>query len=71
MKCATCYPIAGYSWVVVFQNPQDKAKGKTLQQILTWLSGGDAQKIAGGLDYVPLPENIQDLAHKTLAKMHV
>ena len=71
MKCATCYPIAGYSWVVVYQNPQDKGKGKVLQQILTWLSGGDAQKIAGGLDYVPLPENIQSLARNTLAKMHV
>ncbi len=71
MKCATCYPIAGYSWVVVYENPQDKAKGKVLQQILTWLAGDDAQKIAGGLDYVPLPDNIQALAHKTLAKMHV
>ena len=70
-KCPACYPIAGYSWVVVFANPQDKAKGKTLQEILTWLTGGDAQKIAGGLDYVPLPENIQALAHKTLSQMHV
>ncbi|MGB8520362.1 MAG: phosphate ABC transporter substrate-binding protein PstS, partial [Candidatus Tumulicola sp.] len=70
-KCATCYPIAGYSWVVVYQSPQDKGKGKTLQQILTWLAGDDAQKIAGGLDYVPLPDNVQEIAHKTLAKMHV
>ena len=70
-KCAACYPIAGYSWVVVYQNPQDKGKGKTLQQILMWLTGDDAQKIAGGLDYVPLPNNIQSLAQKTLAKMHV
>jgi phosphate transport system substrate-binding protein len=71
VKCPTCYPIAGYSWVVVYQNPQDKGKGKVLQQILTWLSGADAQKIAGSLDYVPLPENIQAAAHKTLSQMHV
>ncbi len=70
-KCAACYPIAGYSWVVIYQNPQDKGRGKMLQQILTWLTGDDAQKLAGGLDYVPLPNNIQDLAHKALAKMHV
>ncbi|MBV8490197.1 MAG: phosphate ABC transporter substrate-binding protein PstS [Candidatus Eremiobacteraeota bacterium] len=69
--CATCYPIAGYSWVVVYQNPQDKGRGKATQQILSWLASGDAQKIAGSLDYVPLPENVQDLAHKTLAQMHV
>ena len=69
--CATCYPIAGYSWVVVFQNPSDKGRGKVLKDILSWLSGGDAQKIAGSLDYVPLPENVQAEAQKTLAQMHV
>jgi phosphate transport system substrate-binding protein len=71
MKCAACYPISGYSWVVLYQNPQDKVKGKTLQQILTWVASSDGQKIAGSLDYVPLPENIQELARKTLARMHV
>lgn len=71
MKCPGCYPIAGYSWVVVFQNPQDKAKGKTLQQILMWLAGSDAQKTAGSLGYVALPENIQGIAHRTLSMMHV
>ena len=69
--CAACYPIAGYSWVVVYQNPQDKGRGKVTQQILTWLAGEEAQKIAGSLDYVPLPENVQQLARKTLAQMHV
>lgn len=70
-SCATCWPIAGYSWVVVYQNQSDKAKGKTLQQILEWLAGPDAQKIAGSLDYVPLPENVQALAKKTLGMMKV
>jgi phosphate transport system substrate-binding protein len=70
-KCAGCYPIAGYSWVVLYQNPQDKARAKTVQQLFRWISGPDAQKIAGTLDYVPLPENVQNLAQTTLAKMHV
>lgn len=70
-KCSGCYPIAGYSWVVVYQSPQDKSKGKTLQSILQWLTGGAAQKLAGSLNYVPLPENVQSSAHKTLAQMHV
>lgn len=69
--CATCWPIAGYSWVVVYQNPADKTRGKATQQILTWLAGPDAQKIAGSLDYVPLPENVQQLSRNTLAQMHV
>jgi phosphate transport system substrate-binding protein len=70
-KCAACYPIAGFSWAVVYQNPQDKVKGKVLQQILEWLVGPDAQRIAGGLDYVPLPPAVGSAARKTLSKMHV
>lgn len=70
-NCDACYPIAGYSWVVVYQNMQDKTRAKALQSILSWLAGDDAQKIAGGLDYVPLPDNVQELSRKTLAQMHV
>ncbi len=70
-NCAACYPIAGYSWVVAYQNPQDKSRAKVLQQVLAWLVGADAQRMAGTLDYVPLPENIQALAHRTLGSMRV
>lgn len=70
-NCATCYPIAGYSWVVLFANPQDKVRGKMLKEVLSWVAGPEGQKIAGSLDYVPLPENIQGLAQKTLGRMHV
>lgn len=71
MKCAGCYPIAGYSWVVVYRRPQDASRAKPLQQVLTWLTGPAAQKTAGDLGYVPLPENVQALARKTLATMRV
>ncbi|HEY9085361.1 MAG TPA: phosphate ABC transporter substrate-binding protein PstS [Candidatus Tyrphobacter sp.] len=69
--CAVCYPIAGYSWVVAYQNQSDKSRGKVLQQVLQWLVGPDAQHMAGTLDYVPLPRNVQALAHRTLGSMHV
>lgn len=70
-KCARCYPIAGYSWVVVYQNPQNKANGKTLKNVLLWLTGPAAQTMAESLDYVALPQNVQAAAHRTLAKMRV
>ncbi|MBV8147803.1 MAG: phosphate ABC transporter substrate-binding protein PstS [Candidatus Eremiobacteraeota bacterium] len=70
-NCAACYPIAGYSWVVVYQNPADKERGKVLKDLLSWVASPNGQEIAGGLDYVPLPENVQALAQKTLAQMHV
>ena len=70
-KCATCYPIAGYSWVVLYGSPADKGRAKTLQELFRWVASADGQKIAASLDYVPLPENVQELAAKTLAQMHV
>jgi ABC-type phosphate transport system substrate-binding protein len=56
---------------VLYANPQDKARGKTLKELFSWVSGDAAQKIAGSLDYVPLPDNVQALAAKTLAQMKV
>ena len=68
-KCAGCYPIAGYSWVVLYQKPHDAARGKLLQSIFLWLTGDAAQKMAASLDYVPLPHNVQAAAAKTLRRM--
>lgn len=68
-KCATCYPIAGYSWVVLYSSPADKGRAKTLNDLFRWVSSPDGQKIAASLDYVPLPENVQQLAAKTLSQM--
>jgi phosphate transport system substrate-binding protein len=71
LKCAACYPIAGYSWVVVYRNQQDATNGTTLRKVLTWIAGERGQKLAASLDYVPLPDNVQARSAKTLAQMHV
>jgi phosphate transport system substrate-binding protein len=70
-RCAACYPIAGYSWAVLYSNPADKARGKILKELFSWVSSPDGQKVAGSLDYVPLPTNVQALAQKTLSRMKV
>jgi ABC-type phosphate transport system substrate-binding protein len=57
--------------VVIYQHPQDKARGKVLKELLSWIASPSGQEIAGSLDYVPLPENVQALAQKTLSQMHV
>lgn len=62
------WPISGYSWVVVYRNPTDKARAKMVKDVLTWLVT-KGQPIAGTLDYVPLPENVQRTALSTLAKI--
>ena len=65
---AEAWPISGYSWVVVDQSATDKARSKVTKDLLTWLVT-KGQPIAGSLNYVPLPENVQQTALATLAKI--
>ena len=68
---ADAYPIAGYSWVMVYRQYPDKARAKQLHDVLEWLVGAQAQAIAATLDYVPLPDNVQATARKALSEMSV
>lgn len=70
-KAKRAYPIAGYTWVMVYKNMSDKAKAKTLHDALEWVVSGDAQKIAGGLNYAPLPANVQATAKASLKQMQL
>ncbi len=65
------YPIAGYTWAFVYQNPSDKVRAKLVKDVLSWVTGNDAQKIAGSLNYVPLPETVQETAKKAIAEVKV
>ena len=50
------YPIAGATWLLVYQQQKDPAKGKKLVEFLKW-AAKDGEKMAKDLDYAPLPEN--------------
>ena len=68
-KAPGAYPIAGYSWVMVYKNMGDKNRAKTLHQVLEWVVGAGAQDIAGTLKYAPLPANVSATAKATLKQM--
>jgi phosphate transport system substrate-binding protein len=53
------YPIAGATWLLVYQQQKDPAKGKKLVDFLKW-AAKDGEKMAQNLDYAPLPENVQE-----------
>jgi phosphate transport system substrate-binding protein len=59
------YPIAGASWVLVYQNQKDPVAGKKLVEFLKWAIT-DGQKISSTLDYAPLPESVQQRELKVL-----
>ena len=51
------YPIAGATWLLVYQQQADAAKGKKLVQFLRW-AYTDGEKMAADLLYAPLPDNV-------------
>jgi phosphate transport system substrate-binding protein len=52
------YPIAGTTWLLVYEKQKDAAKGKKLVEFLNWaLTQGET--MASALDYASLPENVQ------------
>jgi len=52
------YPIAGASWVLVYQQQKNAEHGKKLVAFLKW-AVTDGQKISSTLDYAPLPDSVQ------------
>ena len=69
-KATGAYPIAGYVWAMFYENPADKSRGKLMKDIFEWtITTG--QRIAGGLNYVPLPDNVQETAKRGLASIKV
>jgi phosphate transport system substrate-binding protein len=53
------YPIAGATWLLVYEQQKDATKGKKLVEFLKWAMN-DGEKMARDLQYAPLPENVQE-----------
>jgi phosphate transport system substrate-binding protein len=59
------YPIVGFTWLLVYEQQKDAVKGKKLVEFLNW-SMHKGQKMASGLLYAPLPENVEKMVEKTI-----
>ena len=54
---AGAYPIASFTWILIYQNQPDAEKGRKVVEFLRWaLREGDAAATA--LDYAPLPAQL-------------
>lgn len=62
------YPISSFTWLLLYENAQDKAKAKVMVDFLKWALT-DGQKFAPDLGYAPLPKNVVDMELKTLAQV--
>ena len=59
------YPIAGATWLLVYQQQKDATKGKKLVEFLKW-AAKDGEKMATDLQYAPLPENVHERVLKRI-----
>jgi len=50
------YPIAGYTWAMVYQRGKDPSRARMVHDALEWTLSNDGQRIAASLDYVCTPQ---------------
>jgi phosphate transport system substrate-binding protein len=62
------YPIASFTWLLLYESPQDKEKGKIMVDFMKWALT-DGQKFAKDLGYAPLPKAVIDMELKALQKI--
>ena len=64
------YPIASFTWIIVYQKQPDAAKGKKVVDFLRWALA-DGQAMAAPLDYAPLPEAMRSALATRLASIQI
>ena len=67
---AGAYPISSLTWLLLYENPMDKAQAKVMVDFVKWALG-DGQKFAAELGYAPLPQNVVSPEMSALEKIKV
>jgi len=64
------YPIASYTWILLYQNPPDKEKSRRMVEFMRWAIT-DGQAFTKELGYAPLPGAVVKLEQDALGKIQV
>src|SRR5262245_29840608 len=67
---AGAYPISSFTYLLLYEDPQDKPQAKTMVEFIKWALG-DGQKFASELGYAPLPEAVVMKEMSALEKIKV
>lgn len=62
------YPIASFTWMLFYENPEDKAQAKAMVDFMRWALT-DGQKFVPDLGYAPLPASVVDMELKALERI--
>ena len=64
------YPISSFTWMLLYENPKDKAQSKVMVDFMKWALT-DGQKYATEMGYAPLPPEVVKMEMAALAKIRV
>ena len=67
---AGAYPISSFTWLLLYEDPKDKAAGKAMVDFLRWALT-DGQKYAPDLGYASLPPSVVMLEQAALDRIKV
>ncbi len=67
---ADAYPMASFTWLLLYEDAPDKAHSKIMVDFVRWAIT-DGQKFARELGYAPLPQNVADMELKALDQIKV
>ena len=62
------WPISGLTWILVYKDQTDEARGKAMVQFLKWAIR-DGQKMEAALDYAALPKPVVDKVDSALRQI--
>jgi len=64
------YPISSFTWLLLYENPKDKAQSKIMVDFLKWALT-DGQKLAPPLGYAPLPAEVVKLEMAAIKQIKI
>jgi phosphate transport system substrate-binding protein len=64
------YPIASFTWLLLYQHPKDATRAKTLNDFMKWALT-DGQKHCAALGYAPLPASVVSMEESALKKIQL
>ena len=67
---ADAYPISSFTWILLYEDPSDKAQAATMKAFMGWALT-DGQKMAPELGYASLPQQVVDMETKALEQLKV
>jgi len=67
---AGAYPISSFTWILLYESPEDKASGAVMVAFMKWALS-DGQKMATALGYAPLPDALVPMELEQLSRIKV